>query len=145
MEKKTILLLGSTGMAGHILYYYFKNTKKYDIVDVAYRNKLTESSIIIDIKNKNELEKLIENVKPAYIINCVGILIKGSADTENTIYINAYFPHFLKKIADKINAKIIHLSTDCVFSGKDGDYKEDAFRDADDVYGRSKALGEIKL
>lgn len=143
MENKTILLLGSTGMAGNIIYQYLDSLKKYKIINVSYRNKLTESTIILDIKNVVELEQLILKVKPDYIINCIGILIKGSADTENAIYINAYFPHLLKKTAKKVNAKLIHLSTDCVFTGNVGNYKEDSFRDADDVYGRSKALGEI--
>ncbi len=143
MKNKTILLLGSTGMAGHMIYYYLQKTNNYNIVNVSYRNKLIENSVIIDIKNKIELEHLILELNPDYIINCIGILIKGSADIENSIYINSYFPHFLKSICDKIGAKLIHLSTDCVFSGKDGDYKENSFRDADDVYGRSKALGEI--
>ena len=57
--------------------------------------------------------------------------------------INAYFPHLLKRLSDEVGAKLIHISTDCVFSGKKGNYTEDDFRDADDVYGRSKALGEI--
>lgn len=143
MKNKSILLLGSTGMAGHMIYYYLKEKNKYDIIDVCYRKKLTESSIVLDIKDGTKLEQLIVQIKPNYIINCIGILIKGSADVENAVYINAYFPHFLKKIADKVNSKLIHLSTDCVFSGKDGNYSEEAFKDADDIYGRSKALGEI--
>lgn len=143
MTNKTILVLGSTGMAGHMVYYYLENKKKYNIVNVSYKNKLTENSHIIDIKDNRELEQLILKVNPDFIINCIGILIRGSSDAENAIYINAYFPHFLKKIANKTNAKLIHISTDCVFSGRDGNYKEDSFKDADDVYGRSKALGEI--
>jgi len=143
METKKILLLGSTGMAGHMIYYYLKNTNRYNIVNVSYRTKLTEDSILIDIKNSAAVEELISTVKPDYIINCIGILIKGSSDIENAVFINAYFPHLLQKIADKINAKIIHMSTDCVFSGKEGNYKEDSLKDAADVYGLSKSLGEI--
>ena len=81
---------------------------------------------------------------PEIIINCVGILIKGSIEhPDNAILINAYFPHLLKRLSDEVGAKLIHISTDCVFSGKKGNYTEDDFRDADDVYGRSKALGEV--
>ena len=80
-----------------MIYYYLKNTNKYNIINVSYRNKLTDDSIIIDIKNNAELEKLISSAAPDYIINCIGILIKGSSDTENAVFINAYFPHFLKK------------------------------------------------
>ena len=143
MQTKTILILGSTGMAGHMIYYHLKNTNKFNVVNVSYRNKLTADSIIIDIKNKSDLEKLIMDTKPNYIINCIGILIKNSIDTENAIFINAYFPHFLKKVADKINGKLIHISTDCVFSGKTGNYMEESFKDAEDTYGLSKSLGEV--
>ncbi len=143
MEKKKILLLGSTGMAGHILYYHLKNSNRYEIVDIVYRNKLSENSIIVDIRNTSALSRIISLEKPDYIINCIGILIKGSTDAENAIFVNAYFPHFLKNAAEGIGARLIHLSTDCVFSGKEGDYKENSFKDADDVYGRSKGLGEV--
>jgi dTDP-4-dehydrorhamnose reductase len=143
MQKKKILILGSTGMAGHMIFHYLDSLGQYDITDVSYRTQLTDQSILLDIKNKSALESLVAQIKPDFIINCIGILIKGSADTENAIYVNAYFPHLLKKAADLIGAKVIHLSTDCVFSGKAGNYEEQSFKDANDVYGRSKALGEI--
>lgn len=144
MERKKILLFGSTGMAGHVVYYYLQETGKYEISNVVYRTKLTDDSIIVDVTNKLEVERVIRDQKPDYIINCIGVLIKGSNEhPDNAIYINAYFPHLLKKISDEVNAKLIHISTDCVFSGKKGNYTESDFRDADDIYGRSKALGEI--
>lgn len=145
MEYKTILILGSTGMAGHMVYYYLKETTEYKIINVSYRNKLTDDSIILDVKNRSDIESVVTEAKPDYIINCIGILIKGSAYSENAVYINAYLPHFLKNMADKVNARLIHISTDCVFSGRDGNYAENSFRDADDIYGRSKALGEIDV
>ena len=143
MKKKTILILGSTGMAGHMIYYYLEQTNQYNIINFSYRKSLTENSILVDIKDSKRLEMLIVNVNPDYIINCIGILIKGSHDVENAIYVNSYFPHLLVKIANSINSKVIHLSTDCVFSGDKGFYNENSFRDADDIYGRSKALGEL--
>jgi dTDP-4-dehydrorhamnose reductase len=144
MKKEKILVLGATGMAGHVVYYYLNATDKYNITNVAFRNKLTDNSIILDITDKNAVGNLIRNQSPDIIINCIGILIKGSLSyPDNAIYINAYFPHLLKKLSDEINAKLIHISTDCVFSGTKGNYNETDFKDADDVYGRSKALGEI--
>jgi dTDP-4-dehydrorhamnose reductase len=144
MNKKKVLLLGATGMAGHLAYYYLNCLDKYDIINVVYRTKLTEESILLDITNKEAVEQTVMNVCPDIILNCIGVLIKSSQENpDNAIYVNAYFPHFLKRISDKMNAKLIHISTDCVFSGKKGNYAEDDFRDADDIYGRSKALGEI--
>lgn len=131
-------------MAGHIVYHYLKQTGDYNIVNVVYRQKLTEDSIIVDVTNKEAVAKLVLEQKPDIILNCIGILIQGSkSNPDNAIYINAYFPHLLERLADKIEAKLVHVSTDCVFTGKKGSYTETDFRDADDVYGRSKALGEI--
>lgn len=144
MSKRKLLLFGATGMAGHIAYYYLQSTGKYDIVNVVYRNKLTEDSIIADITDKEAVTDIIHNIRPDYILNCVGVLIRGSKDhPDNAILINAYFPHLLKRLSDEVGAKLIHISTDCVFSGRKGNYSETDFKDADDVYGRSKALGEI--
>jgi len=144
MVKKKILLLGATGMAGHVAYYYLKSTDKYVITNVTFRNKLTEDSLVIDITDKSVIESLIRKVKPDIILNCIGVLIKGSQlYPDNAIFINAYFPHLLERLAAEINAKLIHISTDCVFSGQKGNYEESDVRDADDVYGRSKGLGEV--
>ena len=88
--------------------------------------------------------RIVCESRPDIILNCIGVLIKGSKEhPDNAILINAWFPHLLKKLSDEVGAKLIHISTDCVFSGKKGNYTETDFRDADDVYGRSKSLGEI--
>lgn len=144
MSKKKILLFGATGMAGHLVYLFLKETGSYEMKSVVYRNKLSADDVIMDVSNKDEVIHIISIEKPDYIINCIGILIKGANDyPDNAIYLNAYFPHLLARIADEVGIKLIHISTDCVFSGKKGGYSETDLRDADDVYGRSKALGEI--
>ena len=141
---KKILLFGATGIAGHMAYFYLKATGKYKISNVVFRNKLTQDSIVVDVTNLAEVEKVVFQQKPDIILNCIGVLIKGAKEhPDNAILLNAYFPNYLKKMADKVNGKLIHISTDCVFSGEKGFYSEEDFRDADDVYGRSKALGEI--
>jgi len=141
---KKILLLGATGMAGHVAYHYLKETGRYKLVAVVYRTLLTPDSIIVDVNNWERLAELVKEQKPDIILNCIGVLIAGAKkDPANAIYINAYLPHRLKKLADEMGATLIHISTDCVFSGKKGNYAEDDFKDADDIYGRSKALGEI--
>lgn len=144
MVKKRILLFGATGMAGHMAYYFLKSTGKYLITDVVYRTKLTDDSIVVDVVDKDSVSRLVYDVHPDFIVNCIGVLIKGSKEhPDNAVLINAYFPHLLKKLSDEVGAKLIHISTDCVFSGKRGNYTETDFRDADDIYGRSKALGEV--
>ncbi|RKE04607.1 dTDP-4-dehydrorhamnose reductase family protein [Marinifilum flexuosum] len=144
MAKKKMLILGATGMAGHVAFHYLKGTNQYEISNIVFRTPLNNDSIIVDVKDKNLLLEAIKNINPDVIVNCIGVLIKGSkSDPSNAIYINSLLPHLLSSIAKTINAKLIHISTDCVFSGKKGMYSEEDFRDADDVYGRSKALGEI--
>jgi dTDP-4-dehydrorhamnose reductase len=141
---KRVLVIGGTGMLGHVVYYYLKETNRYEVLNTVYRTKLTEDSIVCDVRNKDHLRSVLHELSPSVIINCVGALIKESkANPANAIYLNSMLPHILKELADEISAKLIHASTDCVFSGKKGNYTEDEFRDADDVYGRSKALGEI--
>lgn len=144
MEKKKILLLGATGMAGHMAYHYLSELNQYIITDVVFRTPLTKNSIVVDVTDKQAVCNMVREHHPDIILNCVGVLIKGANEhPDNAIYINAYFPHLIEMLADEVGAKLIHISTDCVFSGKKGNYTETDFRDADDIYGRSKALGEI--
>lgn len=141
---KKIIILGSTGMLGHMVYFYLKSLNKYNIIDASFRKKLHEGSKLLDVTKNDELENYIKAEKPDVVVNCIGILIKGSQnDSSNAIYLNAYLPHRLAKILRITGGKLIHISTDCVFSGKKGSYSENDFRDADDIYGRSKALGEV--
>ena len=142
--NKKILILGSSGMLGHMLYNYIKNNSKYELYDISYRNKINKSTKILDVNNLGELSKYIEKIRPDFIINCIGILIGGSKNNpSNAIFINSFFPHYLSKLSFKYEYKLIHISTDCVFSGSTGSYEENDFRDADDIYGRSKALGNL--
>lgn len=144
IEMKKVLIIGATGMLGHMVYYYLKDIGSYELYNSVYRTKLTEDSIFCNVKDQTALNKLFETVKPHVVINCVGALVRESKENPSrAIYLNALFPHILKDLANAHQAKLIHVSTDCVFSGKRGNYTEDDFRDADDIYGRSKALGEI--
>lgn len=143
-RKLKILILGATGMLGHVLYRYLSEKNSYDLYNLSFRKPLNEQSIICDITDEQEVQQVLTNLQPNVIVNCIGVLIKGSqSDPANAIFINSYFPHFLSRNAEKINAKLIHISTDCVFSGTRGGYTEADFRDADDIYGRSKSLGEL--
>lgn len=127
-----------------MVYYYLKSLKTYDIVDSSFNEKLHDGSILLDVRDDEKLNELIVTEQPDVVINCIGVLIKGSQkDPSNAIYLNAYLPHRLAKILRNTGGRLIHISTDCVFSGKKGNYAESDFRDADDIYGRSKALGEV--
>jgi dTDP-4-dehydrorhamnose reductase len=141
---KKIIILGSSGMLGHMVYFYLRGLDKYDLIDVTHRSNLTDKSILLDAYNKVDVEELIVRERPDIVINCVGILINGAnSNPGNAIYLNSYLPNQLSKILEKIGGKLVHISTDCVFSGKRGAYHEEDLRDADDTYGKSKALGEV--
>ena len=143
MEKR-ILVLGSSGMLGHVVYNFLLETKKYSIFDSSFPTKANDNSKLLDVTNKDEVSDFILAEKPDVVINCIGVLIKGSLeDPSNAIYINSFFPHQLSKLLIKTGGKLIHISTDCVFSGIKGTYSETDFRDSDEIYGRSKALGEV--
>lgn len=150
MEKIVVpiktMVLGSTGMLGHqVVRYLAQNKKKFDVINVSYRNKLNDETIVIDVeKNFVKLEELIDKSKPKIIINCIGVLISGSLTNQKRAeYINGEFPHLIKKICKKNKSKMVHISTDCVFSGSKGSYIEDDSPDSKTIYGKSKSLGEI--
>lgn len=144
MRKRKVLILGSRGMLGHMVFYFLQERNEYTLIDISFKLKLHNESFILDVRNDIELEKFIKSEKPDVIINCIGILIKGSqSNSSNAVYVNSYLPHRLADISRKYNSKLIHISTDCVFFGSKGNYSEADYPDAVDFYGRSKALGEI--
>ena len=140
-----VLVLGSTGLIGHQVYNYLKDNSDYELFNISYRKKLREDTILLDIRNEKKFLDTISDIQPNIIINCIGILIGGAnKDPENAIFINAYMPHRLKRHADDINAKLIHISTDCVFSGEKSEpYIETDDKDGKDTYAKAKGLGEI--
>jgi dTDP-4-dehydrorhamnose reductase len=145
MNKLKILLLGSAGMAGHILKKELsKYVEQIELVDVARTNQFISPSIQMDVTDFVALADLINNSNFDYIINSVGILNKNAEDNpELSILINSYLPHFIESITKGTITKVIHISTDCVFSGKKGSYIESDLKDGIGYYAQTKALGEI--
>ncbi|MHA1764372.1 MAG: dTDP-4-dehydrorhamnose reductase family protein [Promethearchaeota archaeon] len=141
---KKILIFGSTGMAGHVITRYFKSLNKYEIFNSS-RSRLDEDTHIIDVlNNREDIINFIERLRPDIIINCIGVLIRESElYPDQAIYINSYFPRFLENLGKKSQFKLIHLSTDCVFSGERGNYSETDIKDGKTMYARTKSLGEV--
>lgn len=141
---KKVLILGSTGMLGHVLYNYLDDFSKYNLFNISFRKKLNSKTIIINVSDFEKLKNCIEKTKPDFIVNCIGALINSSnLNIKNAIFLNAYLPHLLNQLCNSINSKLIHISTDCVFSGKTGGYDENSIKDAIDDYGKTKSLGEF--
>ncbi|MGN8774093.1 SDR family oxidoreductase [Candidatus Weimeria sp. HCP3S3_B5] len=137
------LVLGCNGMAGHMISIYLSENG-HDVTGYARTESKFVKTVIGDARDTELLKNTIEDGEYDAVINCIGILNKFAEDDHETAtFLNAYLPHFLSKIAKEIGAYIIHMSTDCVFSGKKGQYKEDDLRDGESFYDRSKALGEL--
>ncbi len=146
MEK--VLVLGNKGMLGHVLYKTFQNkenNEKYDVIGINRAVDNTDnSSYILDVLKLDKLEQFIKNKQPKYIVNCIGSLVEASINRPSlAIQTNSLLPHFLNEISEKYNFKLIHISTDCVFDGKKGDYKESDEKTETNYYGLTKNLGEI--
>jgi len=140
-----VLVLGSAGLIGHQVYNYLKDSGNYELHNISYRNKIQNDTILLDARDEKIFIDKITSIRPHYIVNCIGILINESdTDPENAIFLNSYMPHRLTRLSDKINAKLIHISTDCVFSGdKKEPYVETDEKDGRGVYAKTKGLGEI--
>tara|TARA_B110000008_G_scaffold234737_1_gene239211 strand:+ start:274 stop:1137 length:864 start_codon:yes stop_codon:yes gene_type:complete len=142
---RKVLILGSTGLIGHQVYSYLNKFNHFQLSNLSYRNKLNENTILLDAKDVDSLVNQIKVLKPDFIVNCIGVLIKQSNDNpESAIFLNAYLPHVLSRLSSSLDAKFIHMSTDCVFSGyKKGFYTENDYKDGKDIYAKTKGLGEI--
>lgn len=138
------LVLGCNGMAGHTISLYLKENG-HDVFGFDISKSKYINSIEGDAMNTEFLRKLILDGKYDSVINCIGILNKNAEENKSlSTFLNAYLPHFLAETTDATDTQIIHMSTDCVFSGKTGNYTEDDFCDGESFYDRSKALGELR-
>lgn len=139
-----VLILGGTGMAGHTISIYFQEAG-HDVTAFS-RSKVNYcKNINGDITDFENLKKIINEGQYDAIINAIGILNQDAEDHKsNAVLLNSYLPHFLSDTTKDMKTRVIHMSTDCVFSGKTGGYSETSFRDGDTFYDRSKALGELE-
>jgi len=146
---RKILILGCTGMLGHVLMNEFSQKGSFEVFGTTrntYANPDFHVYTSADACDICGIENLLKSLKPDIVINAIGIIkqLPEAADSIISIKINSLFPHEVAAICEKISVRLIHISTDCVFSGRKGNYNENDFADADDLYGRSKYLGEVK-
>lgn len=149
-----ILVLGGTGLIGNRL---TRQLRQNADVYASTRTSSVEMPVLENILEPNKwifgldatdfqfLEAEIKRLKPDVIVNCVGVVKQqiNSKNVEATILLNSVLPWRLSRFAEKYDFKLINFSTDCVFSGEIGKYKESSTPDAVDLYGRSKILGEL--
>jgi len=152
--KQTVLILGATGMLGHTLLEQLSQRGDLNVhatvrahgcldgIAAALREKIIAN---VDADNPDSILKALAEIKPDVVINCVGIIkqLAAAKDPLTAITINSLFPHRLALACKAAGSRLIHISTDCVFSGMKGNYTEEDFSDATDLYGRTKFLGEV--
>ena len=146
-----ILILGGDGMIGHKMAQVLSNFNHEITVSIRDQRELTKQCFSSQVKVffidflKENVVAFLNIVKPDVIINAIGITIRRGVNehVSDAIYINSYFPHQLANWAGIHNKRLIHFSTDCVFSGSEGSYSEDATPNALDYYGKTKGLGEV--
>ena len=137
------LVLGCNGMAGHMLSLYLKEGG-YEVDGFARKESPFIHTVLGDARDTGLLRNIIEKGNYRAVINCIGVLNKfAELNHEAAVFLNSYVPQFLAKITEKSATQIIHISTDCVFSGSRGCYTESDFPDGKLFYDRSKALGEL--
>jgi len=131
-----IIIFGSTGMLGNYVKLYL--SKYYNILCIDRKD------FDIETCHWEKLEEIIEfKIEQCdIIINCAGAIPQQNCITKKYIILNTLFPHKLNEICKKVKIKFIHITTDCVFSGKDGNYNENSIHDSEDNYGITKSLGE---
>ena len=149
-----VLILGSTGLIGSSILRVLSENKHWTVYG-AIRSAATKYLLPmidpnrfvmnLDVDNFSSVISVLKDIKPDIVINCIGV-IKHKKEGNNppvAINLNALFPHKLAELCKILDFRLIHVSTDCVFSGKLGSYAESSLTDAEDLYGKSKALGEV--
>jgi dTDP-4-dehydrorhamnose reductase len=149
-----ILVLGASGIIGSAIFRVLGNESNLEVYGSIRSNELKEffreshkERLVLcnDILDQIQLVRMFSEIKPDLVINCVGLTKhhKEADDVLLTIPLNTLLPHRLADLCKVANSRLIHISTDCIFSGSRGDYLEGDRSDATDIYGRSKYLGEV--
>ncbi len=138
-----ILVLGASGMAGHIITLYFKE-RGYDVTGFTRRPIDYCKNVLGDAMNVADIKAALESDDYDVVINCIGILNQFAEENKSdAVFLNGFLPHFVADTLRDTKARLIHMSTDCVFAGNTGPYYEESFPDGKIFYDRSKAIGEV--
>lgn len=138
------LVLGATGMAGHTICLYLQE-RGHDVTAFSTSAFPFCNNINGDAMDRQFITSMLQNGDYDVVINCIGILNQAcDREPSRAVYLNSHLPHLIADTVRATRTKLIHMSTDCVFSGKSGTYSENSFRDGESFYDRTKALGEVE-
>ena len=149
-----VLVLGATGMLGHMAFKVLSESGIHEVWGSLRDEKMrrffpaqAQSVLLsgVDVLDNDSLVESIVRAKPGIVINCIGLVkqLPNAGDPLAALALNAMLPHRIARLCDLANARLVHISTDCVFSGRRGMYRESEPSDAEDLYGRTKFLGEV--
>ena len=137
------LVLGASGMAGHLISLYLKE-RGHDVTGFSRRGvPFLNSQVLGDARDEELLTKTVESGSYDVVINCVGILNKAAETNPDAAWLNGELPHALARMTEDVPTRVFHMSTDCVFAGNTGPYTEDSVPDGQSAYDRTKAAGEL--
>ncbi|MHB8076885.1 dTDP-4-dehydrorhamnose reductase family protein [Desulfosporosinus fructosivorans] len=152
---KKVLILGGAGMLGHTLLRHLSVDSNLDVYATVRSAKelaswfpmdwMKKVSRDVDVLDSDVLTKVFTDISPDLVVNCIGVIkqVPEAQDPLTTITMNALLPHKVALLCRTIGARLIHVSTDCVFDGEKGKYSERDVSNAHDLYGRTKLLGEV--
>lgn len=154
MSDCRVMVLGATGMLGSATYRLFAGSRGFSVVGTMRGGsapgvlpKHDRARVIggVDITDFDRLVRVLGDVRPDVVVNCIGVVkqLDAAKDPLVSILVNSLLPHRLAELCKATSARLVHVSTDCVFDGRKGNYKESDFADAYDLYGRTKFLGEV--
>lgn len=149
-----VMITGASGMIGSTLFRVLSKNPNNEIFGIirkaetrSYFEKNTHKNLIhkSEYATTDQIAHLLADIRPDVVINCIGVTkhLAASEDPLLSIPLNAQLPHQISNLSRLVGARFIQISTDCVFAGRKGLYKEDDLPDASDLYGRSKILGEV--
>jgi dTDP-4-dehydrorhamnose reductase len=149
-----VLILGASGMLGNAMLRILSQSEACEVRGTArsagvlrhFEPSLAQRIVTgIDVENVDALTTLLADVRPSVVVNCIGLVkqLAQADDPLSALPINALLPHRLARLCGLVGARFVHISTDCVFNGRKGSYLESDPSDAEDLYGRSKYLGEV--
>lgn len=154
---KRILILGGTGMLGHVLLRHLSNSQEYEVYGTTRSVSGLSKSFppelakrfrpeVVDADNFDSVIRTLASIQPDIVINCIGLIkqLPIASDPLSAITVNAQLPHRISLICRTAGARMIHISTDCVFNGVKGSYTENDTPSAEDLYGQTKYLGEVR-
>ncbi len=149
-----VLVIGANGMLGSTMLRVLSERLAWEVLGTIRNESVKQlfpaalnARLIagVDVENQDMVIKVLNQTRPDVVVNCVGLIKHRPDSAEHLVAIplNTLMPHRLARLCQLVGARLIHISTDCVYSGKKGRYTEADLPDANDVYGQSKALGEV--